>query len=73
MAILSKGCKPHNYELHNSLKLSFTNITGLHANFIERASFPETNSSDNLVLCQINLDDSTVSGNFSVTRYLPLF
>ena len=24
---LSKGCKPDNFELHNSLKLSFTNIT----------------------------------------------
>ena len=26
MAILSKACKPDNFELHNSLKLSFTNI-----------------------------------------------
>ena len=25
MAILSKGCKPDNFESHNSLKLSFTN------------------------------------------------
>ena len=26
MAMLSKGCKPDNFEPHNSLKLSFTNI-----------------------------------------------
>ena len=29
MPILSKICKPDNFELHNSLKLSFTNIWGL--------------------------------------------
>ena len=29
MAILSKACKPDNFESHNSLKLSFTNIRGL--------------------------------------------
>ena len=28
MAILSKGCKPDNFESNNSLKLSFTNIWG---------------------------------------------
>ena len=27
MAILSKACKPDNFESHNSLKLSFTNIS----------------------------------------------
>ena len=26
MAILSKVCKPDNFESHNSLKLSFTNV-----------------------------------------------
>ena len=26
MTMLSKGCKPDNFEPHNSLKLSFTNI-----------------------------------------------
>ena len=31
MAILSKACKPDNFELHNSLKLSFTNILRLHS------------------------------------------
>ena len=35
MAILSKGCKPDNFESHNSLKLSFTNIFGLCLNFVE--------------------------------------
>ena len=29
MVILSKGCKPENFESHNSLKLSFTNIRWL--------------------------------------------
>ena len=32
MAILSKACKPDNFESHNSLKLSFTNIQGLRSN-----------------------------------------
>ena len=31
MAILSKACKPDNFELHNSLKISFTNIQRLHS------------------------------------------
>ena len=35
MAILSKACKPDNFELHNSLKLSFTDIRGLSLNFID--------------------------------------
>ena len=29
MAILSKGCKPDNFESHNSLRLSYTNIQAL--------------------------------------------
>ena len=29
MTILSKGCKPDNFESHNSLKLSFTNIQNI--------------------------------------------
>ena len=72
MAILSKGCKPDNFEPHNSLKLSFTNIRGLRSNFVECESFLESNSPDILVLCETNLDDSTDSGNFSVSGYLPL-
>ena len=58
MAILSKRCKPDNFESHNSLKLSET--------------FLESNSPDILALRETNLDDSTASGNFSVTGYLPL-
>ena len=42
MAILSKACKPDNFELHNSLKLSFTNIPGLHSNFVDCESFLES-------------------------------
>ena len=72
MAILSKACKPDNFELHNSLKLSFTNIRGLRSNFVDCESFLESNSPDILALCETNLDDSIDSGNFSVTGYLPL-
>ena len=72
MAILSKGCKPDNFEPHNSLKLSFTNIWGLRSNFVECESFLESNSPDILALCETNLDDSIDSGNFSVRSYLPL-
>ena len=72
MAILSKGSKPDNFEPHNSLKLSFTNIRGLRSNFVECESFLESNSPDILALCETNLDDSIDSGNFSVRSYLPL-
>ena len=72
MAILSKGCKPDNFEPHNSLKLSFTNIRGLRSNFVECESFLESNSPNILALCETNLDDSIDSGNFSVRSYLPL-
>ena len=70
MAILSKACKPDNFESHNSLKLSFTNIRGLRSNFVDCESFLESNSPDILALCETNLDDSTDSGNFSVRGYL---
>ena len=72
MTILSKAFKPDNFELHNSLKLSFTNIRGLRSNFVDCESFLESNSPDILALCETNLDDSTDSGNFSVRGYLPL-
>ena len=71
--MLSKACKPDNFESHNSLKLSFTNIRGLHSNFIDCESFLESNSPKIIALCEKNLDDSIGSGNFSVRRYLPLF
>ena len=72
MATLSKACKPDNFELHNSLKFSFTNIKGLCSNFVDCESFLESNSPDILALCETNLDDSIDSGNFSVRGYLPL-
>ena len=72
MAILSKVCKPDNFESHNSLKLSFTNIRGLRSDFVDCESFLDSNSPDILALCETNLDDSIHSGNFSVTGYLPL-
>ena len=39
MAILSKGCKPDNFESHYPLKLNFTNIRGLCLNFVDCQSF----------------------------------
>ena len=70
--MLSKGCKPDNFESHNSPKLSFMNICGLQSNFVECESFLQSNSPDILALCETNLDDSIDSRNFSVTGYLPL-
>ena len=72
MAILSKACKPDNFESHNSLKLSFTNIRGLRSNFVDCESFLGSNSPDILALCETDLDDSIDSCNFSLRVYLPL-
>ena len=72
MVILSKRCKPDNFEPYNSLKVSFTNIRGLHYNFVECESFHKSNSPDIFALCETKLDDSIYSGNFSVRGYLPL-
>ena len=72
MAILSKACKPDDFELDKSLKLSFTNILGLYSDFADCKSVLKLNSPDILALCETNLDDSIDSGNFSVTDYLPL-
>ena len=72
MAILSKTSKPDNFESHNSVKLSFTNICGLRSNFVDCESFLESNSSDILVLCETNQDDSIDSANLSMRGYLPL-
>ena len=69
MAILSKRFKPGNFELHNSLKLSFVNIWGLCSNFVDCESFRESNSLEILALCETNVDDSVDSGNFSVRGY----
>ena len=72
MAILSKACKPDNFESHNSLKLSFTNIRGLRLNFVDFESFLESNFLDIVALCETDLDESVDSGNFSERGYLPL-
>ena len=72
MAVLSKACKPDNFESHNPLKLSFTNIQALRSNFVDCESFLESSSPDIRALCETNLDDSIDSRNFSVTGYLPL-
>ena len=69
MAILSKGCRPDNFEPHNSLKHSFTNLQRLRSSFVECESFLESSPPDILALCEANLDGS---GNFSVKGYLPL-
>ena len=57
MAILSKACKPDNFESYNSLKLSSTNIRVLRSNFVDGESFLESNSPEILALCETNLDD----------------
>ena len=72
MVILSKRCKPGNFESQNSLKLSSTTIRGLHSNFVECESFLESNTPDILALCKTNLNDSIDSGNFFVSGYLHL-
>ena len=51
MAVLSKLCKPDDFESCNSLKLSSTNVQGLHSNFVDCESFLERNSLDILALC----------------------
>ena len=72
MAILSLACKPDNFEFHNTLKPSFTNIQRLCLNFIGCESFFESNSPYILALCETNWDDSIDFGNFSVRVCLPL-
>ena len=72
MAILSKECKPDNFELYNSLKLSFINIRGLGSNSVNCESFGESNFPDILALSETNLDDSIDTGNFSVRGYFLL-
>ena len=52
MAILSKGCKPDNFEPRNSLKRNCANIRGLRSNFVECESFLESNSLDILALSE---------------------
>ena len=49
MTILSKACKPDNFESHNSVKLSFTNIRDLRLNFGDCESFLESISPEFLL------------------------
>ena len=72
MGILSKGCKPGNFEPYNSVKLGFANIWGICSNFVECESFIESNFPDILALCETDSNDSIDSGDFSVMGYLPL-
>ena len=72
MVILSKACKPDNFELRNSLNLSFANIRDPRLNVLDCESFLESNSPDILALCETNLDNSIDSGNFFMRGYLPL-
>ena len=67
MTILSKACKPDNFESHNSLQLSFTNIRGLRSNFVVNLSLNQT-----LLTFLLCVYDSIDSSNFSVRGYLPL-
>ena len=67
--MLSKGCKPDNFESHNCWKLRPFRPS---CKFVECESFLESNSPDSLVLCKTNLDDSIDSGNFSLRGYVPL-
>ena len=60
------------YLYNNSLKRYFTNIRGLCSNFVGCKSFLEWKCLHFLALCEINLNESIDSGNFSVTCYLPL-
>ena len=69
---MSKACKPDNFELHNSLKLGFSNIRVFRSNFVDWESFLESNSPHILALYETNVDSSIDSGNFFVTGYLPL-
>ena len=55
-----------------SIKLRITTICCLHLNFVDCEYFLELNSPDILAICEINLDDSIDSHNFSERGCLPL-
>ena len=54
--------KPDNFESHNSLKLNFTNIQGLHLNFVEGRVF--SSSLLHAIITQINLPLFKTFSNF---------
>lgn len=72
MAIFLKVCKLINFETHNSLELSFSDLRGFCCNFVRCESFLEWDSPNVLALCETNLNNSNDSSNFSVRGYLPL-
>ena len=81
MAILSKGSKPHNFELHNSLKLSFPKIRALYLNFTYCESFLESNPPDILPVCETNLEAKVthrhslavyVNSYFHIYKFMPI-
>ena len=73
MIILSKACKPDNFELPNSLKLSFYKFLRSLFEFCWLQIFPYIKFSwHSCPVCETNLDDSIDSSNFSVRGYLPL-
>ena len=55
LVILSKACKPDNFESHNFSKLGFSNIEGLCLNFVECEFFLESNSPEILLICEKKL------------------
>ena len=63
---------PDNFESHNFLKLSFTNIEDLPSNVVESESYLASNSPDIFALREKNLYDSIDCGNFFGRGYLPL-
>ena len=72
MAILVKVCKQDNFQSNDPLKLRFTNIRGIHFNFIVCNFLLQSNSPIIVALYEINLGNSTHHNNFPVRRYLPL-
>ena len=67
MTILSKACKPDNFELHNLVLRIFEAF--VQTLLIVNLSL---NSPDIFALCETNLYDSTDSGSFPVRSYLPI-
>ena len=72
IVILSNVSEADKFDLHNSLKLSFTIILVLCANFAGCESFLESNSPDIVASSGASLEDPIDSSKFSVRGYLPL-
>ena len=71
--MITKVCKPGNFESRNSLKLKFINIQGgVLSNFVDYESFLESNSTDILALCEANVEGSIDYKKFSIKDFLPL-